>query len=448
MKKVALSIAGSDPSGGAGIQTDIKTFSFLGVHGTSVVTCITSQNTQRVKNIYKLPVEIIENQIDTLLEDFKIDAVKTGMLFDNEIIESVAKKISKFKLKPIVDPVMVSTSGDLLSKNDDFVDSFKELLLPKALIVTANIPEAIEFTGLNIKSSEDFEKACKVISKLGPKYVLIKGGHLKDEKVLDVLYDGKKFYNFSLPRIKNKKAHGSGCNLSALITGFIALKETPIDAVRKAKFVLWDMINKGYIPGKGSDVLNHESSIKITPTCKNYNYYDVWFDLKNSIEKLLTILPQEFVPEVGMNFAFALKNAKKLKDICAIDGRIIKSKNMLQTCGNIDFGVSKHVASIVLAAMSFDLKYRSALNIKFSENNLKLCKNSGLKISNFRRKNEPKSVGSTMEWGTKKASENINSIPDIIYDTGDIGKEPMIRVLGENPNDVISKLTKIIKYKI
>ena len=144
-KKIALSIAGSDPSSGAGIQADLKSFSFLGLHGTTVVTCITSQNTRRVKKIHKLPVEIIENQIDVLFEDFNIDAVKTGMLYDEEIIKCVVKKISEYKLTPVVDPVMIATSGDLLSQNT-FVNSFKKYLLPKTFMLTANIPEACELT--------------------------------------------------------------------------------------------------------------------------------------------------------------------------------------------------------------------------------------------------------------------------------------------------------------
>ena len=133
--KIVLSIAGFDPSSGAGIQADLKSFSFLGLHGTTVVTCITSQNTQQVKKIHKLPGEIIENQIDILFEDFNIDAVKTGMLFDEEIVKCVAKKISEYRLSPVVDPVMIATSGDTLSQND-FINSFKKYLLPQAFMVT------------------------------------------------------------------------------------------------------------------------------------------------------------------------------------------------------------------------------------------------------------------------------------------------------------------------
>jgi len=444
MKKIALSIAGSDSSGAAGIQADLKSFSFLGLHGITVLTCVTSQNTQLVKTIYKIPVEIIGDQIDTLFEDFYIDSVKTGMLYDEEIVKCVTKKISEYKLNPVVDPVMVATSGGSLSKNN-LIQSLEKYLLPKALIVTANIPEAYELTKLRINTIEDIKKACQKIGSFGPKYVLIKGGHFKNKNAIDILFDGKSFHSFSLPRILNKKAHGSGCTLSALITGLLAIGETPIDAVRKAKYLVWDMIKKGYLPGRGSDVLNHSYEILSVPTLPDNRYFEVWFDLKNAVEKLITILPPTFVPEVGINFAYALENAKKLEEICAINGRIIRTKNKIKICGGLDFGVSKHVASIVLAAMSIDKNIRSALNVRYSNENLKLCEKKSLKLSYFDRKNEPKETISTMEWGTKQAISKLGFVPDAIYDHGDTRKEPMIRILGKNPNDVLSKLNKIIK---
>lgn len=443
-KKVALSIAGSDPSSGAGIQADLKSFSFLGVHGITVVTCVTSQNTQQVKKIHKLPAKIIENQIDVLFEDFNIDAVKTGMLYDEEIIECVAKKISWYNLSPVVDPVMIATSGDDLSQNN-FVKSIRRYLLPKTFILTANTPEACELTGLQIKSLEDVKKNCKKLFTFGPKYVLIKGGHLEGKNAVDVLYDGKIFHEFSLPRILNKKAHGSGCTLSAIITGLLALGEPPIEAVKKAKYVVWSMINEGYAPGKGSDVLNHSCEIVPPHTLPNNAYFNMWLELKNAVKKLVAILPSGFVPEVGMNFAYALKNAKSPEDICAIDGRILKTKDKAKICSNINFGTSKHVASIILATMSFDKNARCAVNIRYSKNNVEMCKKVGFSIGSFDRKNEPANAKSTMGWGTKEVITKLGFVPDIIYDTGGIGKEPMIRVLGKNPEDVLLKLQKIVK---
>jgi hydroxymethylpyrimidine/phosphomethylpyrimidine kinase len=191
-KKIAMSIAGSDPSSGAGIQADLKAFTALGIYGTTAITCITAQNTQQVKTIYKLPVELIENQIDILYEDMQPDAVKTGMLYDEEIVKCVAKKIKQYKMKTVVDPVMVATSEDALSR-ENFVNAIKKEILPIAFMVTPNIQEAYVLTGKKIETINDGKKACSKLHKMGAKYVLIKGGHLESRDAEDVLFDGEDF---------------------------------------------------------------------------------------------------------------------------------------------------------------------------------------------------------------------------------------------------------------
>ncbi len=446
-KKVALSIAGSDSSGGAGIQADLKSFSYLGVHGLTAITCVTAQNTQKVRSIYKVPIEIIELQIESLFDDCPVAAVKTGMLYDEEIVKVVAQKLKAYHMKPVVDPVMVATSGEALA-NQTFIASLQQELLPQALMVTANVPEACALTNMEIIKKKDRENACKKISLLGPEYVLLKGGHMQDDMVTDYLYDGKLFHTFTLPRIPQKKAHGSGCTLSALITGFLALGDPPITAVEKAKNIVWSMIQEGYSPGKGADVLNHSPTIQIPPLIRHNEQFLVWLQLKIGVESLVSLLPAQYIPEVGMNFAYALPNAKTRKDVCAIDGRIIKRKEHPLLCGTLDFGASKHVASIILAAMSSDPTIRSALNIRFTQKTLQLCTTIGFTQGIFDRKYEPPTASSSMEWGTKHAIATLQQVPDIIYDTGSVGKEPMIRVLGKNPDDVLLKIKKLVNPSI
>jgi len=446
-KKIALSIAGSDSSAGAGIQADLKSFSYLGVHGITVITCVTAQNTRQVKTIYKVPINSIEDQIDSLFEDFSITAVKTGMLYDETIVKIVSKKLQAYHIKPVIDPVMVATSGDALAHHS-LIASLKQELLPQALMVTANLPEACALTNMEIMTQKDVENASKKIYQLGSKYVLLKGGHLPDEMVMDILYDGKQFYPFTLPRIPQRKGHGSGCTLSALITGLIALRESPVAAVEKAKHIVWGMIQEGYCPGKGSDVLNHSSAIQIPPLIQNNEHFLVWFQLKNAIETIISFLPPEYVPEVGMNFAYALPNAKTRNDVCAVDGRITKHKERITLCGTIDFGASKHVASIILAAMLYDAAMRSAINIRYSQKTVGLCKQIGFTLGSFNRENEPLDTTSTMEWGTKHAITLLGRLPDAIYDTGSSGKEPMIRILGKNPEEVFLKIRKLVSASI
>jgi hydroxymethylpyrimidine/phosphomethylpyrimidine kinase len=312
-------------------------------------------------------------------------------------------------------------------------------------MITANIPEAYALSGFKIKSIDDVKKTCKKLHDYGPKYILVKGGHLDTKNAIDILYDGKIFHEFSLLRIPNKKAHGSGCSLSAFITGFLALGETPIEAVKKSKHIIWSMIKDGYSPGKGSDVLNHSCELTLPIGLYHDSQVTIWLELKDAADKLISILPPSFIPEVGMNYTYAQKNANELDEICAIDGRIVKIKDKARICGSINFNVSKHVASIVLAAMSFDKNMRSALNIRFSEDNLKLCKKAGFSIGFFNRKDEPSNINSTMEWGTKQVIKDLGFVTDVIYDEGGIGKEPMIRILGKNPKNVLEKLQKMIK---
>ena len=444
-KKIALSIAGSDTSAGAGIQADLKSFIYLGVHGLTVITCVTAQNTQQVNAIYKVPVDIIEEQLETLFQDFHIAYVKTGMLYDEDIITHVIKILKKEKIKPVVDPVMISTSGDILT-HENFLKTMKKELVPQALMITANIPEAIALASMNISNQNDIEDACKQIFKLGPKYVLIKGGHTKSEMVTDTLYDGIHFHRFILPRIPQRKAHGSGCTLSALITGLLALGEPPVIAAQKAQSIVWTMIQEGYIPGKGADVLNHTSSIQTPPLVKNNEQFQTWLQLKNAVYTLISLLPGSLIPQVGMNFAYGLPDATTRDDICAIDGRITRQKNKASLCGRLEFGASKHVAAIILAALSFDPTMRSALNICYSSQTVQRCKDIGLTYGSFDRKFEPPTATSTMEWGTKQAITACGFVPDVIYDTGSVGKEPMIRVIGKNPENVLNKIKKVVHF--
>jgi hydroxymethylpyrimidine/phosphomethylpyrimidine kinase len=208
------------------------------------------------------------------------------------------------------------------------------------------------------------------------------------------------------------------------------------------------MIQEGYAPGKGSDVLNYSSRIMVPPVLQGDGQFSVWLELKTTVEKLVSFVPVSFLPEVGMNVAYALPDATTRKMVCAVDGRIMKYREQAFLCGTLDFGVSKHAASIVLAAMSFDREMRSALNIRYSQKTVDLCRKIGLTVGSFDRKSEPMGSSSTMEWGTKQAIAALGRVPDIIYDTGGVGKEPMIRILGKNPEDVLSKLQKLVKHSI
>jgi hydroxymethylpyrimidine kinase/phosphomethylpyrimidine kinase len=445
-KKKALSIAGSDPSGGAGVQADIKTFNMLGVHGSAIPVCITVQNTCKVKMIHPLPIRVVEEQIDHLLEDTSFDAVKTGMLYSSRIVHSVAEKIKEYDLKPVVDPVISSTSNDPLSTKG-FIDAFKKEMIPVAYILAPNIPEASLLLGKPLSTLEDLEDACVTLHRLGAEHVIIKGGHSQSDEATDVYYNGEgDVKTYSLPRIPSRITHGSGCTYTALITGLLALGEKPYKAFEKAKRITWSMINQGYKVGEGGWVLNHSiQTCSIPPDTTSSDHFNVWLELKNAVDDLLSFIPSDLIPEVGTNIGYAVIGACTLEEICSINGRIIKTRAGVTCNGALAFGVSHHVASVILSVMSYDMSMRSAMNIYYSKRILDSCIKSGLTMGSFSRDEQPAGEESTMEWGTRYVISKKGFIPDIIYDEGGVGKEPMIRIIGRTPSDIVRKTRLIVK---
>jgi hydroxymethylpyrimidine/phosphomethylpyrimidine kinase len=434
--KSALSIASTDPTGGAGISADLKAFAYTGVHGLSVVTCVTSQNTKSVSVIHEVPLDIIEAQLDSLLSDIKISSCKTGMLYSPQIVKLIAKKSQDFDFPLIVDPVLKATVGEDLTKSD-FVKALKEHLIPRALLITPNIPEAEVILGEKIETVEDMKSACKNLLGLGCENVLLKGGHLKEQLATDILYDGNEFHYY-LSAYHPKNLHGTGCIHSALICGFLARGMTIQDAAADAKMHISNLIESGYSIGKGVGVVGISASPQFSPS--ELNVID---ELKPKLYELVDILPAQFVPEVGINFGYALENAQTIDDILALEGRLIRVGDNIGHCGGLKFGSSKHVGRVILTAMRFDSKIRSAMNVKFIPKIIEICSSSNLTIGNFLREDEPEE-SSTMEWGTNYAIKELGKVPDIVYDTGGIGKEPMIRILGKNPQDVLDKLKLIV----
>ncbi|HID56902.1 TPA: bifunctional hydroxymethylpyrimidine kinase/phosphomethylpyrimidine kinase [Candidatus Poribacteria bacterium] len=258
---VAMTIAGSDSGGGAGIQADLKTFASLGVFGCSVITSLTAQNTREVLAIFDLPVHFIASQFEAILSDISVEAAKTGMLSRAETIEVVAEKVDQHEIeKLVVDPVMIATSGDrLLSRDAESVLINK--LLPMAMILTPNIFEAEILSGVRIKSADDMRSAAKRIKALGPKFVLIKGGHLKEDKedAVDILYDGERFYEVRSKRVKTDRLHGAGCTFSSAITAYLAMGYDPIESVYSAKRYIHRSILGAMRIGSGGSVLEWRS---------------------------------------------------------------------------------------------------------------------------------------------------------------------------------------------
>ena len=437
----ALTIAGLDSGGGAGIIADIKTFSALGVWGMAAVTSITAQNTVGVLGIQDLPTEMIKLQIRAVVEDIGVDAAKTGMLHTVEIMNAVAEEIYNYDIPLIVDPVMIAKSGAKLM-SDDAKETLIKRLIPLAKVLTPNIPEAEEISGIKIKSIEDMEKAAKyIVDELGCKSVLLKGGHLQGKESLDILYYNGKYYRFSTQRIITKNTHGTGCTYSAAITAEIAKGKNIVDAVKVAKEFIYISILYGLNIGKGHGPVNHMAWIY-----REAQRYEILKELERALERIESNEKYvKLVPEVGMNIALASSYAVDKNDIAAIPGRIRKAKGKARACCYPDFGASHHLASYILMARQYDKDIRAAINIKYDEEILDKLRISGLIISSFDRSKEPEEIrnieGMTIPWGTKEAIKKVGRVPDVIFHRGDVGKEPMIVILGRD----IRKLLEILE---
>lgn len=252
----AMTIAGSDSGGGAGIQADLKTFFALGVYGTSVLTAVTAQNTVEVAAIAEVPDEVVIAQIDTVAEDIGADAVKTGMLSSRSIIQNVADRIEAWGFRNlVVDPVMVSKSGvPLLQANA--IDALKAELLPKALVVTPNAHEAAVLTGLPVTDLDTAREAARGIHALGPRLVVITGGHLAGPAT-DLVYDGSAFTPLQGDRIETPNTHGTGCTFAAALAAYLALGEEPVASIELAKRFVEAALRASYPVGSGHSPVNH-----------------------------------------------------------------------------------------------------------------------------------------------------------------------------------------------
>jgi len=308
-------------------------------------------------------------------------------------------------------------------------------------VVTPNLMEASALAGFRVSSLEGMKKAARQIYRMGTKYVVVKGGHLKGVAV-DLLYDGEGFTKIEGPRIESKHTHGTGCTFASAIATFLARGDTIYEAVQKAKTFITLAIQSGFRLGKGTSPTNPSAYV-----LREMERYRVIQELKKAVDVLKGEKIGYLIPEVSSNLGYALPFAEGLEDVAAFPGRIFRFKDSVTACSDPEFGASQHVASIILTVMKFDPEYCSAMNIRYSREAVGQLKRKGFLVGQFHRRLEPKRVkameGFSLEWGVEKVLRKMKRVPDIILDEGDVGKEPMIRVLGKTPTEVIQKILEV-----
>jgi hydroxymethylpyrimidine kinase/phosphomethylpyrimidine kinase len=443
--KIALSIAGSDSGAGAGIQADLKMFSALGVYGCTAITAITAQNTKQVAEIFEIPPSMVEQQIRSVMTDTRPNAIKIGMVYSSPIIDAVYRSVKKTtsKIPIVLDPILAAGTGAKLLRAEAY-KSFVSKLIPLSTLITPNRMEAEKLADIVIKTENDAIEAARKINKLGAENVIVKGVHFSSAHVTDLLLDSKgNIMKFTNPRLKIKEIHGSGCNFSSAVTAYLAEGIALAEACRMANEYVHTAIRNAVTIGRGLPIANPLSAIY-----RDANRYRTLAELQHAAEQVSMLDGfYRLIPETQTNFAYALLNAADISDVAAVRGRIIKIENTAAPASYIKFGASSHVASAVLAYMNVNPDFRSAINIRFDERIVDVCK-SLFSVASYDRMKEPKKIkrkeGSTVAWGILAALSK-NPLADVIYHTGDIGKEPMISLFGRNPTEVVNKIKAILK---
>jgi len=428
-----LSIGGSDPSCGAGIQSDIKAAAALGVNCLTVITVITAQNSSAFSDVEAVSAKSVGKQIDSVFSDFDVDAITIGMVYSSGIIQKIYSKLKDKKIPIVLDPVMSSTTGGRLLEKSALVALAK--LVSIAYVVTPNVSEAEVLSGVKIRKNSDLIKAARSIAGLGAKNVVITGHSFVKSTISDFVYTNGKHYSISGKKIAGSN-HGSGCNFAFALAYSIAKKQAMLDSVTFAKQFAYDSIKHSQKIGRGLAITR-----------------PIGDKIKQELGKAIADFGRienvsQLIPECQTNFVFARKNAKSLDDVVGVMGRIVKAGDRVVAVGDLEYGASRHVASAVLAMQKKFPQIRAALNIRFDEKLVLKFSRAKNKIASYDRTMEPqkskRKENSSVSWGIRHAIKNSTSAPDVIYHKGDFGKEPMIIVFGNNPKQVVSKISKIL----
>ncbi|MFW9828838.1 MAG: bifunctional hydroxymethylpyrimidine kinase/phosphomethylpyrimidine kinase [Candidatus Thorarchaeota archaeon] len=461
MKPICLTIAGADPTSGAGIQADIRTFDRCGVHPFSVITAITYQTATEFLG-YKSLSDELDQQLEVILGTYPVKNVKIGMIPDVKALDIIVEKIKKYNLKVVLDPIYYASAGERLSIEGLELE-IERNLFPYVRVITPNLSEASYYSDRVLSKifDEKFDQVEEVAeillnklysnqySKTIEKAVVIKSIETEQDDIYDIvllnqIIKGKlqsEFLSFKKKRFDLEgNIHGTGCVFSSAITAYLAKDYSLKEAIVKAE-KFFDSRFSSYIElprnGKLFDLSFSDEEIKVIEQIKEiYNF----ISQSKEFSKL--------IPEVRMNISGTLPNAMSLQEIAGIEGRITIINGFPKASGEIKFGVSDHTARLILSAKKYDKSINFVMNLKYNPNWVSIIQEkSNLEIKEILRESQPMQIKkkeyTTMQWLIKESLNKNGKIPDIIWDKGSIGKEPMMRLFGKNSRDIILKLKKI-----
>ena len=438
-RPVGLTIAGSDSGGGAGIQADLATMAAHGVFGTSAITAVTAQHTRGVESSHVLPLEEVEAQLSAVLDDFEVAGAKTGMLATPELVRLVADRAPAFDFPLVVDPVMVATSGDRLLEPE--AEAAYEDLLAEATVVTPNADEATVLTGIEVEDEVSAREAGEALCELGADAALIKGGHVPGETVRDVLVTDD-VRTFEHPRVDTDATHGSGCTLAASIAARLARGADLDSAVEGATDFLARAIRYPYDVGQGPGAVNHGVELRNDaarePTAEA---------VQSVVDALVEADVSSLVPEVGTNVVGATPYAESVAETAAVEGRIRRTFSGVAPTRGVRFGASSHVARFLLEAREVVPTLRFAVNYRFAGDVEDALANLGWTVAEYDRTAEPEMgkerEGETMGWAARQVFADRSEPPVAVIDRGDVGKEPMTKLLATDAETLTERTLEL-----
>ena len=372
------------------------------------------------------------------------NAIKIGMVYRSAIIDAVYRSLKKISKIPIVlDPILAAGTGAKLLRSEAY-KSFATKLIPSCTLITPNRMEAEKLADILIRTENDAIEALRDIKKLGAENVIVKGGHFGSTYVTDLLLNSKgKIMKFTNPRLKVKEIHGSGCSFSSAVTAYLAKDMALAEACKMANEYVHTAIRDAVRIGRGLPVVANPLSV----IYRDASRYHMLAELQEAAEQVCMLDGfYRVIPETQTNFAYALFGAVNISDVAAVRGRIIKIENTAVPASYVKFGASSHVASAIIAYMSINPDFRSAINIRFDERIVDVCK-SLFSVAGYDRTEEPKRIkrkeGSSVAWGVLAALSK-NPRANVIYHTGDVGKEPMITLFGRNPAEILERIKRLL----
>ena len=434
---VALTVAGTDSGGGAGVAADLKTMAARGAFGSAAVTTVTAQNTVGVDSAHPVPPEEVAAQIRSVVSDLPVAAAKTGMLGDADRVEAVAEALPE-ALPLVVDPVVVAASGARLLDGAG-VDALRDRLIERAAVVTPNAPEAELLTGREVATPEDALEAARTLRAAGAETALVTGGHLDPgpgDGVVDAFAGRGGAVRFERDRVDTAATHGTGCTLSAAIAADLAAGAAPREAVAGAESSLDRTLSRGLPYGEGPGPVNHLGATRTDAATP-----DACARLRAALGRLERAGSPvaSVVTEVGTNVALAPAGALEPAEIVAVEGRLRATGGGVRAAGGVARGASDHLARLLSGVREVDPGTRAVANVRPTEAAVHRLAARG-DVVRLDRREEPADAAGTMDWTAATAMADRACAPIAIVDDGAHGKEPMARVFGNSAATVVDRV--------